>query len=401
MVNSVRFSCSRGVVLVGPIRLVAVVVVMLVPAAVAPAVAQDRLPFPDIPVDAYYAEPVEALAQGGTFVGTECGEGFCPHEPIDRATMAVWTVRVLDRTDPVSVTSTRFGDVDPSHPYAAFVERFADLGGTAGCNDGTVFCPDADVTRAQMAVFLARAFDLPDGLDPGFSDVPPAAWYSPAVSALAGSGITEGCKDGTVFCPDATTTRAQMATFLHRAMQRGTRDSGLCRPMGTGGTTAGFPLPDWAVPSTGTVRVAVLFVDFPDASADHSTEREAEPNLKQVEDYFEHASYGKLDLEFGVLHGWLRLEHGYRQYRSGEANIIAEAVRLADDDFDFTGYQYVMIVAPSSHFSRGYARGRVDTDEGQVARTVVVNSVYKSNRNLWAWGNLAAHELGSVHIKLH
>ena len=87
------------------------------------------------------------------------------------------------------------------------------------------------------------------------------------------------------------------------------------------------------------------------------------------------------------------LEHGYRQYRSGEANIIAEAVRLADDDFDFAGYQYVMIVAPSSHFSRGYARGRVDTNEGQVARTVVVNSVYKSNRNLWAWGNLAAHEL--------
>ena len=161
--------------------------------------------------------PLAALAQAGVFAGTLCGEAFCPNEPIDRATMAVWTVRVLDGADPAPVASTRFGDVDGSHPDAAFIERFADLGVTQGCRDGTVFCPDDAVTRAQMAVFLSRAYNLADGAVPGFADVAAEAWYATDVARLAASGITKGCRDGTVFCPEQDTTRAQMATFLWRA----------------------------------------------------------------------------------------------------------------------------------------------------------------------------------------
>lgn len=76
------------------------------------------------------------------------------------------------------------------------------------------------MTRAQMAVFLSRAFDLPAGPDPGFADVASYAWYGDEVAALAASGITHGCGDGTVFCPDEDTTRAQMATFLYCAAAR-------------------------------------------------------------------------------------------------------------------------------------------------------------------------------------
>ena len=49
---------------------------------------------------------------------------------------------------------------------------------------------------------------------------PPGAWYAADVARLVGSGITRGCEDGTVFCPDEPTTRAQMAVFLHRAEAR-------------------------------------------------------------------------------------------------------------------------------------------------------------------------------------
>ena len=118
---------------------------------------------------------------------------------------------------PAPVTSTRFADVDASHPHAAFIERFADLGVTQGCGDGTQFCPDDAVNRAQMAVFLSRAYNLPAGPDPNFSDVPDDAWYAPEVAKLAASGVTQGCGDGTRFCPGQDTTRAQMATFLYRA----------------------------------------------------------------------------------------------------------------------------------------------------------------------------------------
>ena len=182
------------------------------------ATAQDAGPYPDTPAGAFYAQSVEALDQNGVFAGTLCDEGFCPDTPLDRATMAVWTVRVLDEQDPPAVTSTRFPDVEATHPHAAFIERFAELGVTSGCGDGTNYCPQDNVTRAHMAVFLSRAFDLPEGPDPNFGDVAADAWFAPSVAKLVASGVTSGCGDGSNFCPNRNTTRAQMATFLARAL---------------------------------------------------------------------------------------------------------------------------------------------------------------------------------------
>ena len=181
------------------------------------AAAQDNGAYPDVPADTYYTVPVQDLGAAGVFDGTLCVDGFCPEGRINRKTMAVWTVRVVDGQDPPAISRSRFSDVDPAGFHARFVERMAELGITTGCGDGSVFCPDGTVTRAQMAVSLSRAFNLADGPDPDFSDVPPNAWYATYVARLAASGITAGCGDGTVFCPGHDTTRAQMAAFLWRA----------------------------------------------------------------------------------------------------------------------------------------------------------------------------------------
>ena len=180
------------------------------------AAAQTGSAFEDVAGGAYYAEPVVALAARGVFEGTLCTEGFCPDEPIDRKTMAVWVVRVLDGSDPPAVSQSRFGDVDAGSFHAPFVERLHQLGVTNGCGDGSGYCPHDNVIRAQMAVFLARAFKLPDGPDPGFADVPTDAWYVAEVARLAASGITRGCGEGSDFCPSQETTRGEMATFLWR-----------------------------------------------------------------------------------------------------------------------------------------------------------------------------------------
>ena len=183
----------------------------------------------DVPGDAYYSTPVADLDAGGVFGGTGCEFGFCPNEAIDRKTMAVWVVRVLDGQDPPPISRSRFNDVDAGSFHAAFIERMAELEITGGCGDGANFCPDRSVTRAQMAVFLSRAYDLSDSPDPNFTDVRADAWYAADVARLAASRITAGCGDGTRFCPDHITTRAQMATFLWRAenadWQSGTDDS--------------------------------------------------------------------------------------------------------------------------------------------------------------------------------
>ena len=50
-----------------------------------------------------------------------------------------------------------------------------------------------------------------------FSDVGTGYWAYQAIEAMASSGITTGFPDGT-FRPENTVTRAQMATFLARAL---------------------------------------------------------------------------------------------------------------------------------------------------------------------------------------
>jgi hypothetical protein len=52
-----------------------------------------------------------------------------------------------------------FGDVPTDHPFFQFVEALAASGITAGCGNGN-FCPDAPLTRGQMAVFLSKAIGL-------------------------------------------------------------------------------------------------------------------------------------------------------------------------------------------------------------------------------------------------
>ena len=52
-----------------------------------------------------------------------------------------------------------FNDVDLSHWAVHWIEQLAAEGITAGCGNGN-YCPEASVTRAQMAVFLVRTFGL-------------------------------------------------------------------------------------------------------------------------------------------------------------------------------------------------------------------------------------------------
>jgi hypothetical protein len=56
--------------------------------------------------------------------------------------------------------STGFTDVDPTYWAAAWIKQLVAEGITSGCGAGT-YCPENPVTRAQMAVFLVRTFNLP------------------------------------------------------------------------------------------------------------------------------------------------------------------------------------------------------------------------------------------------
>ena len=86
---------------------------------------------------------------------------------------------------------------------------------TKGCT-ATKFCPNDPVTRAQMASFLARALGLPSTATDYFTD-DQGNTHEVDINRLRKAGITAGCT-ATKFCPNDPVTRGQMAAFLHRAL---------------------------------------------------------------------------------------------------------------------------------------------------------------------------------------
>ena len=173
-----------------------------------------------------------------------------------------------------------------------------------------------------------------------------------------------------------------------------------CRPRGLGGITAGFPLPHWAPSAVGSVRIGVLFMDFPDAQAAHTTEEEAALGLPWAEEYLEAASYGRLDVEFVPLHRWLRAEQEFAEYIGptaiGEGLVggaSAHAVALADDEVDFSTLHMVLTVFPGSHFGGGNALGDAEADDVTITTTRVHTDPLEEPRESAEWGAIGAHEI--------
>ena len=87
-----------------------------------------------------------------------------------------------------------------------------------------MYCPDREVTRAEMAVFLLRAKHSatygPPVTGGTFADVPYAGkeWMESWIEQFYREGITTGCGDNPLqYCPERNVTRAEMAVFLLRA----------------------------------------------------------------------------------------------------------------------------------------------------------------------------------------
>jgi outer membrane protein assembly factor BamB len=121
-------------------------------------VVYQGIEFTDVPTSHPFYTEIGKLAARGVTLGCS-GGNFCPDAPVTREQMAAFIMRALGEFNPPAPKQQRFADVPPSNPFYGFIERLAQRGITVGCGGGN-FCPDAVVTRAQMAAFLVRAFDL-------------------------------------------------------------------------------------------------------------------------------------------------------------------------------------------------------------------------------------------------
>lgn len=123
--------------------------------------------------------------------------------------------------EPLAQDNGPFQDMGPFYWAYNSIIRLYDSGITAGCTATPLqYCPEAFVTRAQMAVFLERGIHgggfNPPTASPTFID-DENHWAEDWIEALKSDGLTSGCGNN-MYCPESLVTRSQMAVFLLKAI---------------------------------------------------------------------------------------------------------------------------------------------------------------------------------------
>ena len=177
-----------------------------------------RAGFTDVVAGSTHADDIDGLYAAGITRG--CNQDplrYCPNDPVTRAQMAAFLARALKLS---AAQSAGFTDVVAGSTHADDINALYAAGVTRGCSqDPLRYCPNDPVTRAQMAAFLARALKLSAAQSAGFTDVVAGSTHADDINALYAAGVTRGCSQVPLrFCPNEPVTRAQMASFLVRAL---------------------------------------------------------------------------------------------------------------------------------------------------------------------------------------
>ncbi len=187
--------------------------------------------FSDVPSEHWACSEVLACTFAGIVVGYPDGL-YRPDWEITRDQVAVSIARSMvtptgeaglaDYEPPESPT---FPDVPSDFWAYTHIEYCVENGVVEGYEDGT-YHPEYEVTRDQMAVYIARALVAPTGeaaladyvpADPrDFPDVASDFWAYTHIEYCVENGVVQGYEDG-YYHPEIVVTRDQMAVYVARA----------------------------------------------------------------------------------------------------------------------------------------------------------------------------------------
>ncbi|NEU30380.1 SH3 domain-containing protein [bacterium LRH843] len=169
-------------------------------------------PFPDMP--SYGGNEIKRLYNDRILQGNPDGT-LRPNDQVTRAEAITLIGRALQLDG--SKRTTGFKDVPQSHYASGYIASGVEKGIVSGTTK-TTYSPSEKVTRAQMAVFLSRAFELqttrPDVM---YKDVSNHTFGSHQINAITTARISSGYPDAT-FGPNHGTTRLEFSLFLARAL---------------------------------------------------------------------------------------------------------------------------------------------------------------------------------------
>ncbi len=206
--------------------------------------------FTDVPSSFGFYQKIETVFHNGITVGCTTTE-YCPFDDVPRSQMAIFIARGIAKGGANVPTSgmidghpyncvsggvSLFTDIAPTDIACKSVHYIAAQNVTTGCSVGR-YCPTDNVSRAQMAIFIAKAIVAPGGgsavpatygPDPvthlsyscaagspnlHFLDIATSDAFCKHVHYLWAKGVIAGCSADS-YCPDGNVTRQEMAKFL-------------------------------------------------------------------------------------------------------------------------------------------------------------------------------------------
>lgn len=175
-----------------------------------------NLPFVDVPEGAFYYDAVAWALEQGITNGTD-ETHFSPNDPCQRAAVVTFLWRAMGKPE-ASGQQMPFVDVPEGQFYYDAVAWAVERGITSG-TDATHFSPYQTCNRAQVVTFLWRAMGCPEPESAAtpFTDVEQGSWYAKAVAWAVEEGITKGMSADS-FGVNLPCNRAQIVTFLYRTM---------------------------------------------------------------------------------------------------------------------------------------------------------------------------------------
>lgn len=177
--------------------------------------AKPTNPFVDVAEGTYYYDPVLWAVANGITSGVDATH-FDPNGTCTRAHAVTFLWRAAGQPEP-KTTQMPFKDVKAGSYYEKAVLWAVENKITNGTST-TTFSPDENCTRAQIVTFLWRSEGEPYASDSNnpFTDIA-SDYYMDAVFWAVKEGITNGTTP-TTFSPNDRCTRAQIVTFIYRAM---------------------------------------------------------------------------------------------------------------------------------------------------------------------------------------
>jgi PKD repeat protein len=179
--------------------------------------------FVDVADGRYFSDAVAWASAGGITTGTTPTQ-FSPDDDLTRAQLVTLLWRAMG--EPTSTAAVPFTDIRAGSFYETAVRWAFENGITTGTS-ATTFSPDASGTRAQIATLLWRLAGSPSPTNStSFSDIPSGRYFTQPVAWMLENGLTTGVGQGR-WAPDQITSRAQGITFLYRLASANVLGTGL------------------------------------------------------------------------------------------------------------------------------------------------------------------------------